>query len=137
MCGLCGVLGADHWTDMASRPEVFNEAGGRRRRERLRRAKLATAVLRHYGLRLDDWQGRLFRLSGATGKAALVDDLTALWPAAQAMIGRPLDPLDPALIAALERVSITSNQPARPPGHPQRTMTLGGRVGARAGDDSD
>jgi hypothetical protein len=31
----------------------------------------------------------------------LVQDLGSLWPAAQRLTGRPLDPLDPALHAAL------------------------------------
>jgi hypothetical protein len=97
MCGLCGILGAgEHWTD---RP---GEGTGRRR-ERLARVGLVNEVLRHYGLRLDDWQGASFLLTSRTGCTEIVDSLGSLWPVAARLLGRRLDPLDPALIAALER----------------------------------
>jgi hypothetical protein len=35
------------------------------------------------------------------GKTAVVDDLGALWTAAERLAGRPLDPLDPVLVGAL------------------------------------
>jgi hypothetical protein len=35
----------------------------------------------------------------------LVQDLGSLWPAAQRLTGRPLDPLDPALQATLHEAS--------------------------------
>ena len=103
MCGLCGLLGVKHWTDMAANPEAFGAGGRTRRHERLYRAQLASRVLSRFGLKLADWQGRSFVLSSRTGKRVLVDDLTGLWQAAEVMAGRPLDPLDPALLAELER----------------------------------
>jgi hypothetical protein len=96
MCGLCGVLGGgEHWTD---RP------GDRaaRRRERLEQVRLANAVLRHYGLKLADWQGASFLLTSRTGRMEVVDSLGALWAVAARLAGRRLDPLDPTLVAALE-----------------------------------
>jgi hypothetical protein len=36
------------------------------------------------------------------GRAEVVDDLGGLWAAAERLAGRPLDPLDPALLAPLE-----------------------------------
>ena len=105
MCGLCGVLGAeDHWTDAAGNSAVFGsrEAGQTRRQERQYRVALANRVLRHYGFRLGDWEGASYLLSTLTGRSAIVDNLAALWPTAEQMIKRPCDPLDPALIAALE-----------------------------------
>ena len=107
MCGLCGVLGgaADHWTDASARPATF--AGRRdpptRRRERLERVALANRVLRPYGLKLADWQGASYVLSSATGRSEIVPHLAALWPAAERLLKRPCDPLDPGLLAALER----------------------------------
>ena len=103
MCGLCGLLGVEHWTDMAANPEAFGGSGRTRRHERLYRAKLASRVLARFGLKLDDWQGRSFVLSSRTGKRKLVDDVTMLWQEAEAMAGRRLDPLDPALLSALEQ----------------------------------
>ena len=102
MCGLCGLLGVEHWTDMSANREAFGEGGRTRRHERLYRAKLASRVLDRFGLKLEDWQGRSFVLSSRTGKRKLVDDVTMLWAEAEAMAGRRLDPLDPTLLTALE-----------------------------------
>ncbi len=41
-------------------------------------------------------------LSTATGKTELVEDLGHLWSAAEKLLGRPCDPLDPDLILRLE-----------------------------------
>jgi hypothetical protein len=97
MCGLCGILGeGEHWTD-------HPDGGPRRLRERLERAALVSRVVQHFGLKVEDWQGRSFLLSSPTGRTEIVDTLSALWPAAARLANRRLDPLDPALIAALER----------------------------------
>ena len=110
MCSLCGLLGEDHWTDMAASPEVFGGVGPSRtrRQERLYRVRIINRVLAHFGLRLNDWQGRSFVLRSATGKTELVDDLMAVWPAGERMIGRRLDPMDPALLAHLARSAARS-----------------------------
>jgi hypothetical protein len=104
MCSLCGVLGAeDHWTDAAARPETFRgRAPGARRRERLERIALANRILAHWRLRLGDFEGKSYVLRSATGRAQLVPDLIGMWRAAEKLAGRPCDPLDPGLIAALE-----------------------------------
>jgi hypothetical protein len=87
---LCGVLLTDHWaeSDGARRARVF-------------RVDLLNRVLDHYGLRLDDWSGRVYTLRDRKGRATVVSDLGTLWAAAEDLAGRPLDPLDPALLAAL------------------------------------
>ena len=105
MCALCGVLGGSgHWTDAAARPGVFtrNVDSLQRRRERINRVACAQKVLSFYGLTLSDWQASSFILSTLTGKSEIVDNLTHLWPAAEKLIGRPCDPLDPRLIERLE-----------------------------------
>jgi len=105
MCGLCGILGSDtHWSDSASSPALSAARQGSltRRQERLQRAALATQVLSHYGLTLRDWQGSSYMLSSRTGRAEVVDHLGTLWPLAEAMAKRSCDPLDPALLEALE-----------------------------------
>lgn len=95
MCGLCGAFGApDHWSDGLDRsgpPEAARRA----------RADAANRVLGLYGLRLATWAGR-YTLAGRTGRSAVIDGLGGLWPAAERLAGRPCDPLDPAIIAALE-----------------------------------
>ncbi len=56
-------------------------------------------------MRLDDWQGASFVLSGATGRREIVDTLPQVWEMAGRMLGRTIDPLDPAVIARItERI---------------------------------
>ena len=113
MCGLCGVLGASHWTDTHASPGAF--AGGRgrtRRHERLHRVQLANRVLGHFALSLADFQGTSFVLSNRTGRSEIVEDMMAVWPAAAQMIGKAPDPLDPDLVARLERASAAAGQGA-------------------------
>jgi hypothetical protein len=96
MCGLCGSLGGEeHW---AMRTEGF-AAAQTRRAERLARVRVANAVLGAFAMRLDDWQGSALVLSGATGRREIVDQLPQVWAAAERMLGQPIDPLDPGLIA--------------------------------------
>lgn len=90
MCALCGVLLTSHWAE--------RDSG---RRERLFRVRLLNRVLVHFGLELADWSGRVYTLRDRKGRTAVVDDLGGLWVAAAELAGRPLDPLDPKLVAAL------------------------------------
>ena len=104
MCSLCGILGGrGHWTESASSPEVF---AGRTEihtaaRERQQRIRILNVVLGHYGLTVSDWTAGKSMLRSATGRTALVDNVGELWPAAERLTGRPLDPLDPTLLASL------------------------------------
>ncbi|MGE3537571.1 MAG: hypothetical protein AB7N91_09045 [Candidatus Tectimicrobiota bacterium] len=108
MCVLCWQTVAEaHWTEQSLEQEdsPMGLAGSARERDRRRdrqhRTQVLNHLLRHYGLRLDDWQHRSYMLSDRKGKTLLVQDLGALWPAAQQLAGRSLDPLDPVLLAAL------------------------------------
>jgi hypothetical protein len=65
------------------------------------RGRLLNRVLAVYGLKLDDWSGRVWVLRDGKGRAAVVDDLGAVWVEAERLCGRALDPLDPELVAAL------------------------------------
>ena len=58
-------------------------------------------VLRHYGLSLSDWTAGKAVLKSFTGRTALVENVGELWPAAERLAGRPVDPLEPALLNAL------------------------------------
>jgi hypothetical protein len=90
MCVLCGVLLNEHWAE---------QEGGRR--GRVFRVRLLNQVLAFYGLRLDDWGGRIWVLRDAKGRSAVVADLGSLWVKAEELAGRTLDPLDPGLVASL------------------------------------
>ena len=92
MCPLCGALQTDHWADAP---------GGRR--GRALRAGLLDRVVRPYGLTLADWGGSAYVLSDRKGRAEVVGDLSSLWAKAELLAGRPLDPLDPALLVTLGR----------------------------------
>jgi hypothetical protein len=90
MCALCGALLSEHWAE---------QDGGRR--GRIQRVKLLNRVLVHFGLEIGDWSGRVYVLRDRKGRAAVVADLATLWREAERLAGRRLDPLHPALVAAL------------------------------------
>ena len=94
-----------HWTDAAARPGVFTRnvdpAAAPARAGAPHRLR-QPACSAYYGLTLSDWQASSFVLSTATGKTELVEDLGHLWAAAEKLLGRPCDPLDPDLIIRLE-----------------------------------
>ncbi len=101
MCVLCGVLGADdHWSDAVARPGRFTRNASRqdRRRERAKRIAMANIVLKRFGMKLSDWQGRSYLLATATGKTAVIDGLAHLWPTAEQISKRCCDPLAAALL---------------------------------------
>ena len=79
--------------------EHWAEDGGRR--GRVLRVQVANRILDHFGLHLDDWNGRVYVLRDRTGRAVVVANLGSLWVEAERLAGRPLDPLDPSLVAAL------------------------------------
>jgi hypothetical protein len=98
MCALCGALGGEeHWS---TRAESFM-SGQTRRAERLARVRAANTVLGAFAMKLDDWQGAALVLSSATGRREIVDTLPQVWEAASRILGRPIDPLDPTLIARI------------------------------------
>jgi hypothetical protein len=90
MCAICGALLSEHWAE---------QEGGRR--GRVFRVRLVNRVLSHFGLRLDDWGGRTYVLRDAKGRSAVVGDLGSLWVEAERLAGRPLDPLDAAVVRGL------------------------------------
>jgi hypothetical protein len=106
MCSLCGVIGGKaHWTE-ASGPSGASSAAGNlptRLGERQERVRLLNAVLKSYGLTLDDWAGTAYVVRTRTGRSALVENLAQLWASAEGLLGRSCDPLDPDLLAALAR----------------------------------
>jgi len=111
MCVLCGqdFVAQAHWTDrhVEDRARASGPGGDPgdyqrdRRRDRDRRVVLTNEILRHYGLRVEDWGASKYVLRDRKGRSELVQDLGSLWPAAAKLAGRPPDPLDPALCEAL------------------------------------
>jgi hypothetical protein len=94
MCALCGAFGiAEHWTD-----DTGDAPAGAARQHRV---AVANRVLAPFGLALSPWADR-YTLSSRTGGMTVIDSFGGLWPAAEKLAGRPLDPLDPQTIAAWE-----------------------------------
>lgn len=101
MCSLCGILGCDdHWTHSVARPGVFTRATDRhsRRSEGTRRVAAANRVLSFRRIKLEEWQGASFVVSNATGASSVFEAFSHLWPEAEALCSRDIDPLDDALI---------------------------------------
>jgi hypothetical protein len=104
MCVLCtGAILQVHWTDRKTGNAIPEGDQLRfQRRERLHRASLANKILRHYGLKVDDWNGSKFVLSDRKGRQEIINDLGGLWPVAERLAGYKLNPLDPVLIGKLK-----------------------------------
>ncbi|MGH2509327.1 MAG: hypothetical protein ACRDHZ_18265 [Ktedonobacteraceae bacterium] len=104
MCVLCGeALTHIHWTEQRSDEQQISgdDRQRSRMRDRLHLVRLANRFLSHDGLHLDDWHGSKYLLSDRKGSSAIVQDLGSLWAAAEKLLHRPLDPLDPAFLTAL------------------------------------
>jgi hypothetical protein len=100
MCGLCGVfLTETHWSEAGV--STSGDGGRTARHERLHRVALANRILRHFSMKVGDWQGSSYLLSGPTGQSSVLPSMAAVWPAAEQMRKQPLDPLDEGLIEVL------------------------------------
>lgn len=95
MCGLCGLLGTEgDWsTSIASALPA--------RQQRFMRIALANRILSFFRLGLEDFQGVSYVLTSPTGRREIVSDFGQLWRVAETLTGRPIDPLDPALLTWL------------------------------------
>lgn len=85
-------MAKEHWAEL-----------GEGRRARIFRAAVLNRVLRHFGFEVQAWAGAGYVLRDRKGGTAVVGDLGALWVEAERLLGSPLDPLAPDLVAALER----------------------------------
>jgi hypothetical protein len=122
VCILCGALWTEeHWAEVEAdeRPdtpdgtiafEVHAERRGQRLRDRARRAQLVSAVFAGYGLQFQDWEGSSYILRDAKGNSAVAPDLASLLPAAEQILGGPLDPLAPAFLDRI-RARATRSEP--------------------------
>ena len=106
MCALCGVLtDGPHWTESGTDAGRTGAAPAGRARylERTHRLALLNRVLGAYGCTADDWAGAHYMVHKRSGGATeMATDLPRLWTAVEGLIGRAPDPLDPALVAALD-----------------------------------
>jgi hypothetical protein len=100
VCVLCYELAPeDHWSDGVATGEPADPP----LRERHRRTRVLGAVLAPYGLTVSDpGTGRHLTIADRKGAAEVAAGLPAVWAAAARLSSRPVDPLDPALLSALE-----------------------------------
>lgn len=95
MCMLCGALGVGrHWAEKERDAPAL-------RQERRVRIRLLNRLLRHYGMEAR-LSGRGYLMGPAGRPAVEAGNLGALWLVVERLRGRPADPLDPALLAALD-----------------------------------
>lgn len=96
------VAGVTHWTEGGPDAASGTPREAREQRlERLYRVRLANAVLAHYGCTLEDWASGEYIVRSLRGRSELVPALPQVWQTVEAIAGRPVDPLDPALLARL------------------------------------
>lgn len=107
MCAMCGLLSeTPHWSDPAARAGAPAASLVRaRNREHLARLAPLNRVLRPFGIRASDWMGSAYVVQGPSGGAEVVADLGGVWPAAERVAGKRLDPLSPAFLDALDRMA--------------------------------
>ena len=96
MCGLCGIFGTDdHWS-AAGLSQGASADPVARRRDRGARIQAVNSMLQNRRIRLGDWQGQSYVLSGPTGQQSIVANVTEVWAALEDDFGTGFDPLDPA-----------------------------------------
>ncbi|MBV8217593.1 MAG: hypothetical protein JO325_03955 [Solirubrobacterales bacterium] len=96
MCILCyGLTGEEHWTDARVGAEATASLRARRR-------ALLTNVMAARGLDYrDDTTGVTSLVSNRKGNVEVARSLGETWAAAEKLLKRPLDPLDPGLLSRL------------------------------------
>jgi hypothetical protein len=100
MCEVCAIFGAgEHWSDFGRmRDERFPfDDIQHYRAERRRRIALLNTLLEPHGVTCEDWDGEALAVVDRIGRSKLAPTLNDVWPAVEALSGRAVDPLDPAL----------------------------------------
>ncbi|MEH6526411.1 MAG: hypothetical protein V7723_10080 [Sneathiella sp.] len=106
MCGLCGLMGIDHWTETSANSAVFLGNIERSiRHERAHRVRLINKALVPFRMTVRDFQASSYILSSSTGRTELVHDIQALWVAAERLGSKPVDTLNPEYLEQLSTVS--------------------------------
>lgn len=96
MCGLCGLMGIEHWTETSANSEAFIADTNRSiRNERAHRVELINRALGPRKMRVRDFQASSYTLTSATGRTEIVHDIQSLWAAVERISAHPVDPLDP------------------------------------------
>jgi hypothetical protein len=105
LCVLCGYgLSPYDWASASDALGPENRDAHRTaRRAAIVRARICDGVLQSYGVRVHTSTGREYIVSDSKGRTRIANSLPELWAQAAALAGRPLDPLDPDVLARLSR----------------------------------
>lgn len=95
MCGFCGIWGAkNHWSLKSSNPGVFAaQSSTERMRERYALCAILNETLRGHHLKVRDWSGEQWIVEHVSNGSEIVDSIAAVWPAAEKLSKRRVDPL--------------------------------------------
>ncbi|MHA7846596.1 hypothetical protein [Serratia sp. D1N4] len=97
MCGLCGLLNdAPQWSDPLQQQSLPV------RQLRLQQLAVLNRALAPFRLKLSDVHGSAWLLASPTGQQQVITRLEQLWVEAERLLKHPIDPLDPAYLAALK-----------------------------------
>jgi hypothetical protein len=97
MCEVCAIFGAgEHWSDFGRlREERFPfDDIQHYRDERKRRIRLINRILTPFAVSCEDYDGEALMLLDRSGRSRIAPTLNDVWPAAEALSGRLIDPLD-------------------------------------------
>jgi len=96
MCDVCAIFGAgEHWSDFGrTRDERYPFDGILHfRKERARRLAMINRILARIGASCEDWDGEAVAIYVPSGRFQLAATLNDIWPAAEGLTGRRIDPL--------------------------------------------
>ena len=104
MCAFCTMFtGAPHWTEAGTNAgrSGATPVGNARFVSRAYRLKMINRILKHYGCRVDDWAGGQYLVHSHRGRTEVVEQLPQIWMTVESIATKPVDPLDPQLLALL------------------------------------
>lgn len=106
MCMACGQMFMNiHWSDTLKTDSNGFVDQSTLLRNRLAKVKYTNQILGFYGLKVNSRAGGGYSVSTRTGRSVLCSDFGDLWPKAQMLTGKTVDPLDPALLTFLREGS--------------------------------
>lgn len=103
MCGLCGLIGGVHWSEVHNQGGVFGKAELTPRAEMGHRIRWLNRMTAPASVSVRNSGGSGYTVATATGKTAPAGSLPEIWVAVERLTGSRIDPLDPDYLAALER----------------------------------
>lgn len=103
MCMACGQMFSNiHWSDRLKTDEKGFVDQRVLHRTRQMKVSISNKILGYYGLSVRQRAGGGYSVLNKTGRTILCKDFGDLWPQAEALCGKTVDPLDPDFLKYLE-----------------------------------